>query len=226
STSSRSGRTSASSRSPSASRRSARRSPSCSTPHRPLRPRNREPRAALRYPARPPLRPRPGPATATEDDLSRAEDRTDTAPRPIRFERAFTDHPAGSVLVTAGRTRILCTVSVQEGVPQWMVGHGKAWLTAEYSMLPGSTRGRKVRDRLGRIDARSLEIQRLIGRALRALLDTRAMPEITLWVDCDVLSADGGTRTTAINGSCVALHDALKSLEAAGRLRSWPMNGL
>jgi ribonuclease PH len=108
-----------------------------------------------------------------------------------------------------------------------MSGQGKAWLTAEYSMLPGSTRQRKPRDgRMGRVDARSLEIQRLIGRALRAVLDLRALPEVTLWVDCDVINADGGTRTTAINGACVALHDALKTLEAAGRLARWPMQGL
>lgn len=131
------------------------------------------------------------------------------------------------MLVTAGRTKILCTVSIQESVPQWLAGSDKAWLSAEYSMLPGATRQRKLRDgRAGRVDARSLEIQRMIGRALRSVVDLRLLPEVTLWIDCDVLDADGGTRTTAINGACLALHDALKSLEAAGRLRCWPMLGL
>lgn len=131
------------------------------------------------------------------------------------------------MLVSCGRTRILCTVSVLDGVPQWMSGSGKAWLSAEYSMLPGATRTRKIRDgRFGRVDARSLEIQRIIGRALRSVIDLKGMPEVTMWVDCDVLEADGGTRTTAINGACLALHDALLTLQDSGRLRSWPMNGL
>lgn len=131
------------------------------------------------------------------------------------------------MLAIAGRTKVLCTVCVQESVPQWLNGQGKAWLSAEYSMLPAATRTRKLRDgRLGRIDARSLEIQRLIGRALRAVVDLRALPELTLWVDCDVLEADGGTRTTAINGACLAIHDALLSLKEAGRLSRWPMHGL
>jgi ribonuclease PH len=131
------------------------------------------------------------------------------------------------VLIDAGQTRVLCTVTIQDSVPQWMAGQGRGWLTAEYSMLPASTRSRKPRDgRNGRVDARSLEIQRLIGRALRAVVDLKALPEVTLWVDCDVINADGGTRTTAINGACVALHDALRRLEAAGRLSKWPMHGL
>ncbi len=122
---------------------------------------------------------------------------------------------------------MLCTVSVQESVPQWLAGSQKAWLSAEYSMLPGATRQRKARDgRAGRVDARSLEIQRMIGRALRSVVDLRLLPEITLWIDCDVLEADGGTRTTAINGACLAVHDALKTLEKSGRLRTWPMQGL
>ncbi|MBK8977754.1 MAG: ribonuclease PH [Planctomycetes bacterium] len=150
--------------------------------------------------------------------------------RPITFQRGIVDQSDGSVLVTCGRTKVLCTVSVQDGVPQWMSGQGRAWLTAEYSMLPGSTRSRKVRDGRvgGRIDARSLEIQRLIGRSLRAVLDVEALPEITLWVDCDVINADGGTRTTAVNGACIALHDALVALQRKGRLKaaSWPMTDL
>ncbi len=118
-------------------------------------------------------------------------------------------------------------MSVLDGVPQWMAGSGKAWLSAEYSMLPGATRTRKIRDgRMGRVDARSLEIQRLIGRALRSVVELKGMPEVTLWVDCDVLEADGGTRTTAVNGACLALHDALLTMQESGRLRQWPMNGL
>lgn len=145
----------------------------------------------------------------------------------MRIERGFTDRAAGSVLIDAGRTRVLCTVAIQESVPQWMAGQGRGWLTAEYSMLPGSTRSRKPREgRNGRVDARSLEIQRLIGRALRAVVDLKALPEVTLWVDCDVINADGGTRTTSINGACIALHDALGTLQAAGRLSSWPMHGM
>jgi ribonuclease PH len=130
------------------------------------------------------------------------------------------------VLVSCGRTRVLCTASIQDFVPQWLKGSGKGWLSAEYSMLPGSTRTRKPRDRAGRVDGRSQEIQRLIGRALRAVVDLAELPEVTIWLDCDVLSADGGTRTTAINGACVALYDALTSLQERGALRSWPMRGL
>ena len=138
-----------------------------------------------------------------------------------------TEQPAGSVLVTWGRTRVLCTVSVTDHVPQWLQGGNQAWLTAEYSMLPGSTTTRKAREgRAGRVDGRSQEIQRLIGRSLRSVLDFKSMPEMTLWVDCDVLSADGGTRTTAINGACVAMHDALQKLQKAGRIKTWPMHGL
>jgi ribonuclease PH len=141
--------------------------------------------------------------------------------------RSYTDQAPGSVLVESGRTRVLCTVSINDHVPQWLQGNGQGWLTAEYSMLPGSTRQRKPRDgRNGRIDGRSQEIQRLIGRSLRAVLDMKAMPEVTLWVDCDVLQADGGTRSAAINGACVGLHDALTHLEAKGQLRKWPMLGM
>ncbi len=131
------------------------------------------------------------------------------------------------MLVEAGRTKVLCTVSFTEQVPQWMKGQGSAWLTAEYSMLPGSTEQRKMREaRMGRVDGRSLEIQRLIGRSLRSVVDLTLMPEVTIWVDCDVLSADGGTRTAAINGACVALYDALLSLEERKQVRRWPMRGL
>jgi ribonuclease PH len=108
-----------------------------------------------------------------------------------------------------GRTTVLCTCSVEPAVPPFLVGTGKGWLTAEYGMLPGSTAGRKPRDRAGKIDGRSVEIQRLIGRSLRAVVDLEKLGERTLWIDCDVLEADGGTRTAAINGAFVALVDAL-----------------
>jgi len=150
--------------------------------------------------------------------------------RPIRFTRAFTDHAAGSVLVECGRTKVLCTASVQEQIPMWMKVSGQrgGWLTAEYSMLPSSTTPRKIRDgRAGRgPDARSLEIQRLVGRALRSAIDLSKMPDVTVWVDCDVISADGGTRTTAINGAMVALYDTLLWMEEEKKIRDWPLRGL
>ena len=127
-----------------------------------------------------------------------------------------------------GKTKILCTASWQEQVPVWMKGRGGGWLTAEYSMLPGSTFPRKPRDgRTARgVDARSLEIQRLVGRSLRAAVNLDEMPEITIWVDCDVLSADGGTRTTAINGALVAVYDTLLFLEESRVIRKWPVRSL
>jgi len=131
------------------------------------------------------------------------------------------------VLVEAGQTKILCTVSIGDQIPAWRQAEGGAWLTAEYAMLPGSTHSRKPREsRLGRPDGRSLEISRLIGRALRSVVKLKSLPEITIWVDCDVLSADGGTRTTAINGATVALFDAFLDLEARKKIRDWPMNGM
>ncbi|MFM7149601.1 MAG: ribonuclease PH, partial [Gemmataceae bacterium] len=124
-----------------------------------------------------------------------------------------TRQSAGSVLVNMGRTMVLCTCCVEESVPPFLTGKGKGWLTAEYSMLPGSTGSRKARDKAGKVDGRSVEIQRLIGRALRAVVDLDRLGERTLWLDCDVLEADGGTRTAAINGAFVALVDALNSLQ-------------
>jgi ribonuclease PH len=129
--------------------------------------------------------------------------------RPLSFRRRYTRQAAGSVLVRMGRTTVLCTCNVELAVPPFLVGTGKGWLTAEYAMLPGSTSPRKQRDRGGKIDGRSVEIQRLIGRSLRAVVDLEKLGERTLWIDCDVLEADGGTRTAAINGAYVALVDAL-----------------
>jgi len=130
--------------------------------------------------------------------------------RPIRFERNFTNHAHGSVLFSMGDTRVLCTAFVQPGVPTFLEGKTQGWITAEYSMLPSSTRTRKIREiARGKIEGRTHEIQRLIGRSLRAVVDLSALDGYTIWCDCDVLQADGGTRTAAINGAFMALQDAI-----------------
>jgi len=129
--------------------------------------------------------------------------------RPLKFQRRYTRQAPGSVLVRMGRTTVLCTCCVDAKVPDFLIGSGKGWLTAEYSMLPGSTNTRKAREKGGKVDGRSVEIQRLIGRSLRAVVDLTKLGERTLWLDCDVLEADGGTRTASINGAYVALIDAL-----------------
>ncbi len=134
--------------------------------------------------------------------------------RPLVFQRGFTRQAPGSVLVQMGQTVVLCTCCVEPTVPPFLTGSGKGWLTAEYGMLPGSTGTRKARDRGGKIDGRSVEIQRLIGRSLRAAVRLDKLGERTLWLDCDVLEADGGTRTAAINGAFVALVDALATMHA------------
>lgn len=134
--------------------------------------------------------------------------------RPLTFRRRYTRQAAGSVLVRMGRTTVLCTCCLELAVPPFLVGKGQGWLTAEYGMLPGSTNTRKPRDRGGKIDGRSVEIQRLIGRSLRAIVDLEKLGERTLWIDCDVLEADGGTRTASINGAFVALVDALQAHKA------------
>jgi ribonuclease PH len=144
----------------------------------------------------------------------RADGRQPDQIRPLKFRRHFTRQAPGSVLVQMGRTQVLCTCSVDLAVPPFLVGTGKGWLSAEYSMLPGSTTTRKARDRAGKIDGRSVEIQRLIGRSLRAVVNLERLGERTLWLDCDVLDADGGTRTAAISGAYVALLDALAARRA------------
>jgi ribonuclease PH len=133
--------------------------------------------------------------------------------RPLTFERGYTANAPGSVLVRSGRTAVLCTCCVEPRVPDFLVGKGKGWLTAEYGMLPGSTHSRKSRDKAGKVDGRGVEIQRLIGRSLRAVVDLAKLGERTLWVDCDVLEADGGTRTAAINGALVAVVDAVTKVQ-------------
>jgi ribonuclease PH len=133
--------------------------------------------------------------------------------RPLRFKRRYTRQAPGSVLVQMGRTTVFCTCCVDPNVPPFLVGKGKGWMSAEYGMLPGSTNTRKARDKAGKVDGRSVEIQRLIGRSLRAIFNLDKLGERTLWIDCDVLEADGGTRTASINGAFVAVIDALQSLK-------------
>jgi ribonuclease PH len=144
--------------------------------------------------------------------------------RPLRFDRDYTEFAAGSVLVSMGKTKVLCTASVEEDVPRWMRGSGKGWVTAEYSMLPGSTAERVTREAAkGKQSGRTQEIQRLIGRALRAVTDMRALGELQVVLDCDVLQADGGTRTASICGAYVALHDACTRLMGRGLVKRMPL---
>ena len=149
----------------------------------------------------------------------RADGRTNEEARPLSFERDYTEMAAGSVLVRFGRTRVLCTASVEEDVPRWLRGSGKGWVTAEYSMLPGATPERASREAVkGKQSGRTQEIQRLIGRSLRAVTRLELLPDTLITVDCDVLQADGGTRTAAICGGFVALHDAITRAVMAGSL--------
>src|SRR6266849_9278190 len=143
--------------------------------------------------------------------------------RPLRFRRRYTRQAPGSVLVRMGRTTVLCTCTIELTVPPFLVGSGKGWLTAEYGMLPGSTNTRKQRDRGGKVDGRTIEIQRLIGRSLRAVTDLERLGERTLWIDCDVIQADGGTRTASITGAFVALIEALRHLKKLGLFDELPI---
>jgi ribonuclease PH len=144
--------------------------------------------------------------------------------RLVTFTRDFTEFAAGSVLVEFGRTRVLCTASVEERIPPWLRGQGRGWVTAEYSMLPGSTSERNEREAArGRLSGRTQEIQRLIGRSLRAVTDLEIMGEVQITVDCDVLQADGGTRTASICGGYVALHDPCTRLVAAKKMAAHPI---
>src|SRR3989441_8221705 len=155
---------------------------------------------------------------------TRRDGRTPEDLRPVAFTRDYTEMAAGSVLVEFGRTRVLCTASVEERIPPWLKGSGKGWVTAEYSMLPGSSPERVGREAArGKQSGRTQEIQRLIGRSLRAATDLRALPDVQITVDCDVLQADGGTRTASICGGWIALHDACSRLLAAGTLTRHPV---
>ena len=152
----------------------------------------------------------------TENSL-RADGRTADQLRPVTIERGWSAHAEGSALISFGNTRVLCTASFTNGVPRWLTGKGKGWVTAEYSMLPRATHDRSDRESVkGRIGGRTHEISRLIGRSLRAVIDTKALGENTIVIDCDVLQADGGTRTAAITGAYVALADAIEWGRAKG----------
>ena len=157
---------------------------------------------------------------------TRSYDREAHEPRPIEIEPGFVRTATGSALYSQGETRVICTASVSEKVPRWMEGRGRGWVTAEYSMLPASTGERKERDvKRGKQDGRGVEIQRLIGRSLRAVVDLEALGERSVYVDCDVLQADGGTRCAAITGGWVALRLALDRLREAGDLDADPLTG-
>ena len=143
--------------------------------------------------------------------MTRADGRRNDQLRPVSIERGWSEQAEGSALISFGRTRVLCTASFTNGVPRWLTGKGTGWVTAEYAMLPRSTNDRMDRESIkGRVGGRTHEISRLIGRSLRGIIDTKALGENTLVIDCDVLQADGGTRTAAITGAYVALHDAVE----------------
>ena len=158
--------------------------------------------------------------------MGRSYDRAADGLRPTRIDPGFVPTAAGSVLITQGETRVICTASVSESVPRWMTGRGTGWVTAEYGMLPASTGQRRERDATrGRPDGRTIEIQRLIGRSIRGVVDFAALGERTIHLDCDVLTADGGTRCASITGAQVAFELACAVLIADGRLERSPVNG-
>ncbi|QOJ80596.1 ribonuclease PH [Bacillus subtilis] len=144
--------------------------------------------------------------------------------RPITFDLDFISHPEGSVLITAGNTKVICNASVEDRVPPFLRGGGKGWITAEYSMLPRATNQRTIRESSkGKISGRTMEIQRLIGRALRAVVDLEKLGERTIWIDCDVIQADGGTRTASITGAFLAMAIAIGKLIKAGTIKTNPI---
>lgn len=159
-------------------------------------------------------------------EIKRPSGRAPNELRDVHFEVDFTRHAEGSVLARCGDTRVLCTASVEDRIPRFLRGNGQGWVTAEYGMLPRSTNTRMAREASrGKQSGRTLEIQRLIGRSLRAIMDLRALGERTITLDCDVLQADGGTRTTSISGAYVALRMAIASLNKSGVLKSNPVHG-
>ncbi|MGH2858052.1 MAG: ribonuclease PH [Solirubrobacteraceae bacterium] len=158
--------------------------------------------------------------------VTRSYGRSPSELRPATIEPGFVRTATGSALISMGETRVICTASVQESVPRWLMGSKRGWVTAEYGMLPASTGQRKQRDvSKGRLDGRSVEIQRLIGRSLRGVVDFAALGERTIYIDCDVLQADGGTRCASITGGMVALRLACASLVADGKLERMPLTG-
>lgn len=153
--------------------------------------------------------------------MTRFDGRTADQLRPVSFQRGWLDHAEGSVLVEFGNTRVLCAASLTEGVPRWLKGEGTGWVTGEYAMLPRATHTRSSRESVrGKVGGRTHEISRLIGRSLRAVVDTAQLGENTIQLDCDVLQADGGTRTAAITGAYLALHDAIEKGRELGWIRS------
>lgn len=155
---------------------------------------------------------------------SRADGRAPEDLRPVVIHRGFIEHAEGSALIEVGRTRVICTVTVEDKVPPFLKGKGEGWITAEYGMLPRATGQRTTREVVrGKPGGRTMEIQRLIGRALRSVIDLKALGERTLWVDCDVIQADGGTRTSSITGAFVALVDAMDYMRRSGFIHSLPI---
>ena len=158
--------------------------------------------------------------------MQRIDGRKNEQIRPVKIIRNYLKHAEGSVLIEMGDTRVICTASVDDKVPPFIKGAGKGWITSEYGMLPRSTEVRKPRESaMGKVDGRTMEIQRLIGRALRSIVNLEKLGEITIYIDCDVIQADGGTRTASITGSFVALVDALYKLVQQEKLEEMPLNG-
>lgn len=156
--------------------------------------------------------------------MERIDGRSNEQLRPVRITRNYTKHAEGSVLIEMGDTKVICTASVEEKVPPFVKGTGKGWITSEYGMLPRSTENRKPRESArGKVDGRTMEIQRLIGRALRSIVQLEKMGEISIFIDCDVIQADGGTRTASITGAFVALVDALNKLIELGKIKEMPI---
>ncbi len=159
--------------------------------------------------------------------MMRIDNRKQDQLRAISFERHYTKHAEGAVLVSFGDTKVLCTASVESGVPRWLKGKGAGWITAEYGMLPRATNTRNQREAArGKQTGRTQEIQRLIGRSLRAMIDMKKLGENTIYVDCDVIQADGGTRTASITGAAIAVIDALETLQRSKKIKEDPLIGL
>lgn len=158
--------------------------------------------------------------------MQRIDGRNKDQIRPVKITRNYLKHAEGSVLIEMGDTKVICTASIEERVPPFVKGTGKGWITSEYGMLPRSTETRKPRESTrGKVDGRTMEIQRLIGRALRSIVDLQKLGEMTVYIDCDVIQADGGTRTASITGAFVALVDALNKLVVQEKLKAIPLNG-
>lgn len=156
--------------------------------------------------------------------MMRMDGRGNSEVRPVHIETNYLKHPEGSVLITVGDTKVICAATVEERVPPFMRGEGKGWVTAEYAMLPRATEQRNIRESSkGKVTGRTMEIQRLIGRALRSVVDLEKLGERTLWIDCDVIQADGGTRTASITGAFVAAALAMEKLATEGLLEHWPL---